>query len=131
EARPVIGRTVLGRIVGGGVWAGPIADPFDKSRTKIIARTLNGPARYGNHCEQVVAICTQRHYAAAHATRGKSVLFASSQCLECGNGPLVVDHVHDHRRPVYLREGKARLEIGFGGGPITYPRGGDPGIAFD
>src|SRR3990167_9470456 len=45
EVAPVVGGTVLGWVIGGGVWAGAVGDPLDQGGPQVAARTLGGPGR--------------------------------------------------------------------------------------
>ena len=69
--------------------------------------------------------------AAAHAACGKGGGFTARNRLECGNGPLVVDHVQDHRRAVHVGKGQRGVEVGFGGGAVADPGRRDARVALD
>ena len=108
EMRPVVGRPVARRVVGGGMRAGAVGHPFDQRRPQVAPRAFGRPARGREHGQEVVAVHAQRRDACAHAARGEGGAFAAGDGLEGGDRPLVVDHVQDHRRAVDMGEGQAR-----------------------
>jgi hypothetical protein len=58
-------------------------------------------------------------------------VLAAGRTLERGDGPLVVDDVHDHRRLVDGGEQQAVVEVGLGAGALADPGGGDVVLVAD
>src|SRR3989344_1076011 len=131
EVAPVVGRTVLGWIVRGGMRAGAVGDPFDHGRAEVAARAFGGPGRGGVDRVEIVAVDPQRGDAATDATPGEGGGFTTGNRLEGGDGPLVVDHVEDHRRAIHVSESESGVEVRLGGGTVADPGRGDFGLALD
>ena len=108
-----------------------VSDPLDQGRAQVAACALCGPGRGGVHGDKVVAVHPQRGNAAAHTAPGEGGGLATGNGLEGRNGPLVIDHVEDHRGAVNVGKGEGSVEIRFGGGAVTDPGRGDFGVALD
>ncbi len=77
------------------------------------------------HGQKVVAVDPQARQAIAHRARGERGPLAPGYALKGRYGPLVVDDIEHHRRPVDRGEGQGVVEVGLGRGPIADPGGGD------
>ena len=108
-----------------------VGDPLDERRPEVVAGALGRPARHRVGGQEVVAVHAQRGDARTHAARGEGGALAAGDGLEGGDGPLVVDHVQDHRRAIHVSEGEGVVEIGLGSGAVADPARGDPGVALD
>src|SRR5690606_1483328 len=131
KARPVVGRAVLGGIVGRGVRAGTITDPFNERGAQVVAGAIDGPAGNGHDGQEVVAIGTHRHNTAAQTAGREGGALAPGYRLERGNGPLIVDDVQHYRRLVDMRERERCLEVGRCRGAVADPGRGNAGVALD
>jgi hypothetical protein len=95
------------------------------------ARALRRPLRDRVHREEIVAVDADAGHAITRATRRERALLAAGRALERGDGPLVVDDVHDHRRLVDGGEQQAVVEVGLGARAFADPGAGDVVLVAD
>ena len=128
---PIIGGTVLGGIVRGGMRARAVRDPFDQRGAEPSMRALGRPARNRQDREEVVAIRAQRQDAVAQAPSRKRGDLAPGEALERRDRPLVIDDVEDHGRLIDGGESERTVEIGLGRRAIADPGRNDARVALD
>ncbi len=119
--RVVLFGTITRWIVAGGMRGGAIGHELDECRAAAGTGALRGPLRYRVHREKVVAVDADSRDAVTRAARRERALFAARGSLESGNGPLVVDDVHDDRRLVDGGEQQSVVEIGLGARALADP----------
>ena len=126
----LVGGAVAGRVITGGVWAGPVGEHLDEGPPEVVARPLLGPPGGGIDRQEVIAIDPQGRQAVAHALGREGRRLAPGYALEGRDGPLVVDHVHDHGGAIDRGEDQGLLEVLLGAGALADPGGGDLGVAL-
>ena len=131
KASGIAGRSVFGRVVRSRVGAGAVGDPLDQCRPQVRARPLQCPLGSRVDRQKVIAIDPQRSNTAANAACRKSGAFTASDRLKSGDGPLVVDHVQNHRRAVNVGEGQSGMKVGFCRGAVANPARRHLGVALD
>ncbi len=110
-ARALLGRAVAVGVVTGGMGGGPIGEALDQGGAQVGAGPLRRPAGDRVHGQEVVAIDPERGQAIAQSPRGEGGLLVSRDAVEGRDGPLVVDDVEQHRRPVDRGEQQGLVEV--------------------